>query len=61
MLNLLENILLIKEKKLLININNIGLENNNNGGLQSENQPNNLEFLNGENNNIYQQLSHDQM
>ena len=46
---------------MINNINNIGLENNNNGGIQNENQPNNLEFLNGENNNIYQQLSHDQM
>ena len=48
---------------MINNINNIGNENNNNinGGLQNENQPNNLEFLNGENNNIYQQLSHDQM
>ena len=42
------------------NINNIGINNNNEGG-ENETQPNNLNFLNGENNNIYQQLSNDQM
>lgn len=42
------------------NINNIGINNNNEGG-ENEAQPNNLNFLNGENNNIYQQLSNDQM
>ena len=44
------------------NINNIGIQNNNNNETkENEPQPNNLDFLNEDNNNIYQQLSHDQM
>ena len=43
------------------NINNIGIQNNNNETKENEPQPNNLDFLNEDNNNIYQQLSHDQM
>ena len=46
---------------MINNINHIGLPNDNSEGNQSENPPNNLDFLNGDNNNIYQQLSHDQM
>ena len=46
---------------MINNINHIGIPNDNIEGNQNGNQPNNLDFLNGENNNIYQQLSHDQM
>ena len=52
---------------MINNINNIGIENNNNNNNsnnesnQNESQPNNLDFLNEDNKNIYQQLSHDQM
>ena len=51
---------------MLNNINNIGIENNNNNNAnnntkENESQPNNLDFLNEDNNNIYQQLSNDQM
>ena len=46
---------------MINNINHIGLPNDNIEGNQNENPPNNLDFLNGDNNNIYQQLSNDQM
>jgi len=51
---------------MLNNINNIGIDNNNNNNAnkepkENESQPNNLDFLNDDNNNIYQQLSNDQM
>jgi len=51
---------------MLNNINNIGIENNNNNNAnnntkENESQPNNLDFLNEDNSNIYQQLSNDQM
>jgi len=51
---------------MLNNINNIGIENNNNinannNTKENESQPNNLDFLNEDNSNIYQQLSNDQM
>ena len=46
---------------MINNINHIGLPNDNIEGNQNGNPPSNLDFLNGENNNIYQQLSHDQM
>ena len=47
---------------MINNINNIGNENKNtNESKENEVQPNNLDFLNDNNNNIYQQLSQDQM
>ena len=47
---------------MINNINNIGNENKNtNESKENEVQPNNLDFLNDDNNNIYQQLSQDQM
>ena len=47
---------------MINNINNIGNENkNSNESKENEVQPNNLDFLNDDNNNIYQQLSQDQM
>ena len=51
---------------MINNINNIGVENNNNNvnnndPKENESQPNNLDFLNEDSSNIYQQLSHDQM
>ena len=47
---------------MINNINNIGNENKNaSESKESEVQPNYLDFLNDNNNNIYQQLSQDQM
>ena len=47
---------------MINNINNIGNENKNaSESKENEVQPNNLDFLNDNNNNIYQQLSQDQM
>ena len=47
---------------MINNINNIGNENKNaSESKENEVQPNNLDFLNDDNNNIYQQLSQDQM
>lgn len=46
---------------MINNINHIGIENNNDEVKENEQQPNNLDFLNEDNDNIYQQLSHDQM
>ena len=47
---------------MINNINNIGNENKNtNESKENEVQPNNLDFVNDNNNNIYQQLSQDQM
>ena len=47
---------------MINNINNIGNENKNaNESKESEVQPNKLDFLNDDNNNIYQQLCQDQM
>ena len=47
---------------MINNINNIGNGNKNtNESKENEVQPNNLDFLNDDNNNIYQQLSQDQM
>ena len=47
---------------MINNINKIGNENKNaSESKENEVQPNNLDFLNDNNNNIYQQLSQDQM
>ena len=47
---------------MINNINNIGNDKNNNSEpKENDAQPNNLDFLNEDNNNIYQQLSQDQM
>ena len=47
---------------MINNINNIGNDKNNvSESKENEVQPNNLDFLNDNNNNIYQQLSQDQM
>ena len=47
---------------MINNINNIGNDKNNvNESKENEVQPNNLDFLNEDNNNIYQQLNNDQM
>lgn len=48
---------------MINNINSIGIEqnNNNNDNSNNNNHQKNLDFLNGENNNVYQQLSNDQM
>ena len=47
---------------MINNINNIGNDKNNDSeSKENDAQPNNLDFLNEDNNNIYQQLSHDQM
>ena len=47
---------------MINNINNIGNDKNNNSeSKENDAQPNNLDFLNEDNNNIYQQLNNDQM
>ena len=46
---------------MINNINHIGLEKNDNEIKKNECQPNNLDFLKEDSNNIYQQLSNDQM